>query len=138
MYKRKVRGWSQHVDFMLMDNLCLFLCLLTGFLLAEKEGVLVSRFFWRMVLEATLVNLVVMIVLDTYHSVLHHSPWDEMVRLLGQTGYVVLVLLVFRLLSQTPETDLSKIALYVVPLYILSCFFIVITDMLQPEQMEQR
>ena len=122
MYKRRVRGWSQHIDFMLLDNLCLFLCLLTGFLLVEKEGVLVSRFFWRMVLEATLVNLVVMIVLDTYHSVLHHTPWDEMVRLLGQTGYVVLILLIFRLLSQTAETDLSKIALYVVPLYLLSCY----------------
>ena len=122
MYKRRVRGWSQHIDFMLLDNLCLFLCLLTGFLLVEKEGVLVSRFFWRLVLEAALVNLVVMIVLDTYHSVLHHTPWDEMVRLLGQTGYVVLVLLVFRLLSQTAEADLSKIALYAIPLYVLSCY----------------
>lgn len=122
MYKRRLRGWSQHVDFMLMDNVCLFLSLLVGFLLVEKEGVLVSRFFWRMVLESTLVNLVVIIVLDTYHSVLHHSPWDEMVRLLVQTAYVVLILLVFRLLSQTPEIDLSKIALCAVPLYIISCF----------------
>ena len=122
MYKRRVRGWSQHIDFMLLDNLCLFLCLLTGFLLVEKEGVLVSRFFWKMVLEAILVNLVVIIVLDTYHSVLHHTPWDEMVRLLGQTGYVVLILLIFQLLSQTEETDLSKIALCAIPLYVLSCF----------------
>ncbi len=45
-----------------------------------------------------------------------------MVRLLGQTGYSVLVLLVFRLLSQTSEADLSKIALYAIPLYILSCY----------------
>ena len=81
MYKRRVRGWSQHIDFMLLDNLCLFLSLLTGFLLVKKEGVLVSPFFWRLALEAILVNLVVMIVLDTYHSVLHHTPWDEMIRL---------------------------------------------------------
>ena len=122
MYKRRLRGWSQHIDFMVLDNLCVFLGLLIGFLLVEKEGVLGSRFFWRMVLEAVLVNLVVMIVLDTYHSVLHHSPWDEMVRLLSQTGQVVLVLLVFRLLSQTPETDLAKIALYAVPIYVVVCY----------------
>ena len=122
MYKRRVRGWSQHVDFMLLDNLCVFVCLLIGFLLVEKEGVFVSRFFWSMVLEAVLVNLVVMIVLDTYHSVLHHTPWDEMIRLLGQTGHVVLILLIFRLLSQRSETDLPKIALYAIPLYILSCY----------------
>ncbi len=122
MYKRKVRGWSQHIDFMLLDNLCVFIGLLVGFLLVEKEGVLVSRFFWRMVLEAVLVNLVVMIVLDTYHSVLHHSPWDEMVRLLSQTGHVVLILLVFRLLSQASETDLSRIALYAIPLYLFTCY----------------
>ena len=122
MYKRRVRGWSQHTDFMLLDDLCVFVSLLIGFLIVQKEGVLVSRFFWRMVLEAALVNLVVMIVLDTYHNVLHHTPWDEMVRLLGQTGYVLLVLLVFRLLSQTADADLPRIALYAVPLYILSCY----------------
>ena len=122
MYQRKVRGWSQHVDFMLLDNLCALLSLFCGFMLVEKTGVLTSRFFWMMVMETILVNFVVMIVLDTYHSVLHHTPWDEMVRLLAQTGYVVLILLVFQLLNQGAENNLSKIAPYAVPLYILSCY----------------
>ena len=123
MYKRKVRGWSQHIDFILLDNLCIFLSLLAGFLFAGQTEVLSSRFFWRMALEAVLVNLVVMIVLDTYHSVLHHTPWDEMIRLLAQTGYVVLILLVFQLLNnQTGSHNLPQIALYAVPVYVLSCF----------------
>ncbi|MBR5114057.1 MAG: sugar transferase [Oscillospiraceae bacterium] len=122
MYKRKVRGWSQHIDFMLLDNICIFISLLIGFLIIEKEGVLGSRFFWRLVLESILVNQIVMIVMDTYHSVLHHTPWDEMVRLLAQTGYVVLILLVFRLLSQAPETDLLRITLFALPLYVLTCY----------------
>ena len=122
MYTRRVRGWSQHIDFMLLDSLCAFLSLLAAFLLVREEGVLSSRFFWWMVLETTLVNLVVMIVLDTYHSVLHHSPWDEMVRLLAQTGYLVLILLVIHLLSQTAEPDLPRIALYALPLYLLTCY----------------
>ncbi len=122
MYKRKVRGWSQHIDFMILDNFCAFVSLLIGFLLVGKEGVLSSRFFWWMVLETVLVNQVVMIVMDTYHSVLHHSPWDEMLLLLAQTGYVVLILLVFQLLNQTAEADLLKITLYAVPLYLLTCF----------------
>ncbi len=122
MYKRKVRGWSQHTDFMFFDNLCMFLSLFIGFLVAGQPGVLSSRFFWSMVLEAVLVNLVVMIVLDTYHSVLHHSPWDEMMRLLVQTGYVVLVILVFQLINQDADHALPKIALCAVPLYILSCY----------------
>ena len=122
MYKRRVRGWSQHTDFMFLDNLCAFFSLLIGFLLVEKERVLGSRFFWGMVLETTLVNLVVMIVMDTYHSVLHHSPWDEMLRLLAQTGYLVLILLILQLLNQTAETNLPQIALYALPLYLLSCY----------------
>ena len=116
MYKRRVRGWSQHIDFMLLDNLCAVLSLLAAFLLVEKEGVLNSRFFWSMVLQTVLVNTVVMIVLDTYHSVLHHSPWDEMLKLLGQTGHTVLLLLVFQLLNQNPEGDLLRIALYALPI----------------------
>ena len=59
MYKQRVRGWSQHIDFMLLDNLCAFVSLLVGFLLVEKGGVLSTRFFWRMVLETVLVNQVV-------------------------------------------------------------------------------
>ena len=122
MYQRKVRGWSQHIDFMLLDNLCALLSLFVGFILVEKTGVLSSRFFWMIALETVLINFVVMIMLDTYHSVLHHSPWDEMVRLLSQTGYVVLILLVFQLLNQAGDNDLSKIALYAVPLYVLLCY----------------
>ena len=124
MYKRRVRGWSQHIDFMLLDILCAFFSLLVAFQLVEKEGVLSSRFFWWIVLETTLVNLVVMIVMDTYHSVLHHSPWDELLRLLAQTGYLVLLLLVFQLLNRTAEADLRKIALYALPLYMLSCYIV--------------
>ena len=119
MYKRKVRGWSQHIDFMLLDNLCAFASLLIAFLLIEKEGVLASRSFWWIVLETMLVNLFVMIALDTYHSVLHHSPWDEMIQLLTQTGYLVLILLIFQLLNPTLEFNLSKIVLVALPLYLL-------------------
>ena len=107
---------------MILDNLCVFLSILAGFWLVERGGVLRSSSFWSMVLEAVLVNLVVIIVLDTYHSVLHHSPWDELVRLLSQTGYVILILLVLRLLNRMPGTDLVKVARCAVPLYILTCF----------------
>ena len=124
MYKRRVRGWSQHIDFMFLDNLCAFSSLLIAFLIVEKEGVLNSRVFWWMVLETMLVNTVVMIVLDTYHSVLHHSPWDEMLRLLSQTGYLVLILLVFQLLNQTTvgNPNMSRIVLNALILYLLSCY----------------
>ncbi|QTE67971.1 sugar transferase [Clostridiales bacterium] len=122
MYKRRVRGWSQHIDFMLLDILCAFASLLAAFLIVEKGGVLNSLFFWWLALETALVNTVVMIVMDTYHSVLHHSPWDEMVRLLGQTGNVVFILVVLRLLDQSAEADLPKIALHAVPLYLVSCY----------------
>ena len=124
MYKRKVRGWSQHIDFMFLDNLCILLSLLAGFLLSGQTEGLNSRFFWSIALEAVLINLVVMIVLDTYHSVLHHSPWDEMIRLLVQTGHVVLILLIFQLLHQTGGGNLPQIALYAIPLYILLCYIV--------------
>ena len=122
MYKRRVRGWSQHIDFMFLDNLCAFSSLLIAFLIVKKEGVLNSRFFWSLVLETILVNQVVMIVMDTYHSVLHHSPWDEMIRLLGQTMYLVLIMLVFQLLNQPNEKNLPRIVLYALPLYLLTCY----------------
>ena len=122
MYKRKARGWSQHTDFILLDILCAFLSLLAGFLLAEKGKALSSRFFWMMALETGIVDIVVIVVMDTYHSVLHHSPWDELSLLLTQTGYLVLVLLVLQLLNQTAGGNLSRIALVAVPLYLVTCY----------------
>ena len=38
MYKRRIRGWSQHIDFMFLDNLCVMFSLLIGFFIAEKKG----------------------------------------------------------------------------------------------------
>ena len=122
MYKRRIRGWSQHIDFMLLDILCAFFSLLIAFRLVEKEGALSSRSFWGLVLETSLVDLVVMIIMDTYHSVLHHSPWDEMLRLLVQTTYLVLILLVLQLLNQTAEAALPQITLRALPLYVLFCY----------------
>ena len=122
MYKQKVRGWSQHSDFMLLDMLCAFLSLVIGFLIVGESDALSSRFFWITAIETILVDLVVMIVMDTYHSVLHHSPWDEMLRLLSQTVYMVIILLILQLLHQTPDTNISSVALYAVPLYSLLCY----------------
>ncbi|MBQ6506062.1 MAG: sugar transferase [Clostridia bacterium] len=122
MYKRRIRGWSQHTDFMALDSLCAFVSLLIAFLLIESKAALSTRPFWGIVLQTLLVNLFVMIVLDTYHSVLHHSAWDEMGRLLSQAGYLVLILLLFQLLNPTTEFDLSRILLIALPLYILTCF----------------
>ena len=122
MYKRRIRGWSQHIDFMALDNPCILIRVLAGFLIVQKEGVLNSRHFWSTVLIAVLVNLVVIIILDTYHSVLHHTAWDELLRLLAQTVYVVLVLLILQLLGQMSETNLAGIALYAIPLYVLTCY----------------
>lgn len=124
MYKQKVRGWSQHIDFMLLDNLCAFASLLIASLIVEQKAVLSSPSFWWIVLETMLVNLFLMIALDTYHSVLHHTPWDEMGRLLSQTGYLVLILLIFQLLNPTPELNLSKIMLLALCIYIPSCYFV--------------
>ncbi len=124
MYKQRLRGWSQHIDFMLLDNLCAFVSLLIAFLLTEKREVLASRAFWWIVLETMLVNLFLMIALDTYHSVLHHTAWDEMGRLLSQAGHLVLILLVFQLLNPTEGVNLSRILILSVPMYLLLCFFV--------------
>ena len=37
MYKRKMRGWSQHIDFMLLDNLCALLSLFAAFMIIERK-----------------------------------------------------------------------------------------------------
>ena len=107
---------------MLFDNFCAFVSLLIAVLIVEQKEQLSSVSFWWIVLETMLVNLFVMILLDTYHSVLHHTAWEELGRLLSQTGHLVLILLIFQLLNPTPELNVSKMILFALPMYLFSCF----------------
>ncbi len=85
MYKRKTSGWSQHLDFMMLDILCLELALISGMLLHQPwQEIFHSITFWSVCLGAAVVDLLVMMLSDAYRNVIRRDSYRELRNVLIQ------------------------------------------------------
>ena len=125
MYKRKTSGWSQHIDFMAWDLLCLELALFLSGFLAENVGIFFhERFFPILAISMFFSDIVIMVLFDIYHNVIRRSTWYEALNTLRQTLYIALVLLVFLVLLQDNAMLTRKIFFGTVPIYLFLSFAI--------------
>ena len=123
MYQRKTRGWSQHLDFMMLDILSLEVSLLIAFLLRVGiNGILARRMFWGLFIFLPLDDLAVMVILDVYHGVIRRDPYHEMTRLLNQTVYVALIFGSFLILNQIQAENTSFVFFVTLALYVILCY----------------
>ena len=90
MYNRKSRGWTKHLDFMLMDIMCLELSFVIGFFIRHRGVLELENTVYINVMVAFLfIEIIVSAVFGTFHNVLKRDSVTEL-------QYTVLqVLLVF-------------------------------------------
>ena len=75
MYQRKTRGWSQHLDFMVLDIIALEVSLILACILRIKiEDLLTRRMFWGLLIILPFIDLAVMVITDVYHGVIRCPP----------------------------------------------------------------
>ena len=113
MYKRSIEGWAKHWDFILIDTICLQICLIIahyyrfGYFFAWD-----SRNAYRTsALVLILLSVVVAAVFNTMHNVIRRSLWLEIRSTLIQCAIVFggIVLLLF---SDKASNRVSRIVLY--------------------------
>ena len=123
MYKRKTRGWSQHLDFMALDILCLEIAMISGTLLHDNWP-LISHdiIFWSLCLGAGVVDLLVMVLMDAYHNVLHRDTYREFRGALSQTVYLTIGTIIFAFLIRSDSINLFHLLIPAIPLYVVLCF----------------
>ena len=123
MYKRKSSGWSQHLDFMGLDILCLEVALFSGALLHMSWQELSHSFaFWSLCLGMAVVDLMVMVLMDAYHGVIRRDSYQELKGVLTQTMYVLLGIVVFVFLIREDHLNMFNVLVPTIPFYAVLCF----------------
>ena len=123
MYRRKTKGWSQHLDFMGLDILCLELSCLGGKLLYMRWRELVqSTSFWILCVSVAFIDLMIMVLMDAYHSVIRRDSYKELRKVLTQTMYLIMGIIVFVLMLRDESIILMDTLVPAIPIYVLMCF----------------
>lgn len=120
MYRKRRRSWVKHIDFMLLDVICLQLAFVVSYMIRFGMGNPYGDSDYRnLALVFMLIDFFVEIVADSFKNVLKRGYFEEMT---ATCKHVLLVELVtaFYLFSTQLGGIYSRISYYVmVPLYIL-------------------
>lgn len=94
MYKRKTRGWSQHLDFMALDILCLEFSLIGAYLFngSFSSALLRDRVFWSLAVMLAFIDLMLLVTTDAYHNVLRRDTFKELRGTIKQAAYISIAL----------------------------------------------
>ena len=125
MYKKKTSGWSQHMDFMALDVLCLEVALFWGyFLRGFNVDFIISKRSLTLAIMLGMINIVIMVFSDAYHSVIRRGLFQELLLTLRQTLYIAVCLLIFLTLLFEQIGIVRGVFYTTVPLYFVLCFMI--------------
>ena len=137
MYKRKTRGWSQHLDFMALDILCLEISLIGAYLFNNtfSSALLRDRVFWSLVVMLTFIDLMLLVTTDAYHNVLRRDTFKELRGTSKQAAYISIALSGLLLFLQVSSQEAYHIFFSTAPLYAMLCF---IMRVLWKDRLKQR
>ncbi len=122
MYKRKTSGWSQHLDFMALDILCLEIAWLGSALLRSSwQELCYNTTFWVLCVGMAFIDLLTMVLMDAYHSVIRRDSYKEARGVFNQTLYLTAGLVVFVLLLRNDSINTVQVLMPTLPIYFLLC-----------------
>lgn len=88
MYKRNAQGWSRHLDFIILDQICLQLALIAGVLLRTKAFAYAIPIYRNLALIMLLINTVMLLTRDAMHNVVSRGYLKELISTLKHTLYI--------------------------------------------------
>lgn len=92
MYKRNRHSWTKHLDFMLLDLLCMHLAYYAAYRIRHGWGssLYKNELYTRLLLFMSLGNLVIALGCSTYKNVLKRGAGDEFIASLRESVLVLL------------------------------------------------
>ena len=120
MYRKKRRSWTKHVDFMLLDVLCMQLAFVISYIIRfGTDNPYTDGDYRTLAIAFLFIDFFVEIVSDSFKNVLKRGYFDEFI---ATCKHVVLVELVatFYLFTTQMGSVYSRISYYImVPVYIV-------------------
>lgn len=112
MYKKTSKGWLKHVDFLILDVICLQLSFYIAYCIRHGiRNMYANRLYAGMALVLLLVDAVVGMLFENFHIVLKRGYWNEAVQTSKQVMEVFAMAAVYFVTAQSAE-QFSRSVLY--------------------------
>ena len=120
MYKKSVQGWLKHLDFMILDVVCLWISFTLAFGMRHGSlNVFANSLYRDMMWSLALMDIVVIFFFDSLKNVLKRGFYHEFTVTVKQTCLITLCS-VFYLFTFKEAADYSRLVLtYTAALYLL-------------------
>ena len=120
MYRKKGRGWTKHIDFMLLDVLCMQIAFIVSYIWRFGLGNPYIDKDYRILAAAfLLIDFFVEIVSDAFKNVLKRGYLDELIATCKHVALVEIITTFFLFTTQMGEIY-SRMSYYImIPIYIL-------------------
>ena len=121
MYRKKRRSWTKHVDFMLLDVLCMQLAFVISYIIRfGTDNPYTDGDYRTLAIAFLFIDFFVEIVSDSFKNVLKRGYFDEFI---ATCRHVILVELIVTFYLFTTQTGsfYSRLSYYImVPFYIVT------------------
>lgn len=112
MYRKNSNGWIKHVDFILLDLLCVQLAFYISYVLRQGEwNPYVVPLYRNMAIFVELADIILIFLFETYKNVLKRGYYKEFASSVKQALMLLLVCSLY-LITMQDGNEYSRIALY--------------------------
>ena len=120
MHKKNASDWRKHLDFIVVDIICLHIAFLLAYFLRHKEwGLYLDRDYRQIAIVMTAIGVLVAVLFSSFKNVLKRGYFVEFVAALKHVCLVE-VIAVFYVFAMQKGTDYSRMVFYIFPaLYLL-------------------
>ena len=126
MYKKISEGWRKHLDFIILDILCLHISFILACKIRNISGnPYQSSNYFNVLVVLTLLSVVVIIFCDSLKNVLKRGIYKEFVATFKHVVLVAL-LLAFYLFSTKTSESVSRVVLYIFILFDQAFYFSIV------------
>ena len=119
MYRKKGRGWTKHVDFMLLDIVCIIIAFFISYVIRFGfDNPYVDKDYRTLGVAFLLIDFFVEIMADSFKNVLKRGYLDEFISVCKHAVLVFLVTALFLFTTQMADIY-SRLSFYIMfPIYV--------------------
>ena len=112
MYRKNANGWLKHIDFIILDMICLQIAFMMAYFIKNGNIHLYNNFLYRnMAIILEVADLMVLLIFGTLKGVLKRGHYQEFVKTLKH-GFIVCLLAVLYLFTVQKGIFFSRFILF--------------------------
>lgn len=125
MYRKNANGWLKHIDFIILDMICLQIAFITAYFIKNGNINLYNDFLYRnMAIIIELADLMVLLIFGTLKGVLKRGHYQEFVKTLKH-GFIVGLLAILYLFTVQKGVFFSRFILFLtIGIYLILTYIV--------------